>query len=297
MAIWVDLQLYHIARAECTSQLMGVLTNFNFFDILKGNDRYVFSLWSIPDYLTWLIENRSSGALSAEAFNLQFQHFDQYIHHELAALPPLYQKCIPAAVSLTTFYGWSDNSARIIVIIGSFFDISQLFYSHPETRKLDERFQNVLPCLADVFRDPSRSGPFCVTGLAYKNLAFRISRRPADQDGRSEAVVNEYKKTAIECLMLALPKASKSFEMAKFLREHALQVCFTDHLYKERHELAALCLRYIMYCGVLPWNPKHHDNHSCIVCEESTHYLLLEGVQMWVRSLLGFRSTHKFWTE
>jgi len=192
MALWVDAQFYHIARAPCSPQLIGVLTRFNYFDILKGNDGYDFSLRSIPGFLTWLCENvrlmnilqpityflhlqRSSGALSAEAFNLQFRHFDQYVHDALVQLPPLYQKCIPAAVSLTTFYGRRDNATRINFIIGSFTRASHLFYSHPKSQLLDPSFRNTVPFLRQFFSDPWRSGLFFVTKLSYKHLALRCA--------------------------------------------------------------------------------------------------------------------------
>ncbi|KIM37004.1 hypothetical protein M413DRAFT_31173 [Hebeloma cylindrosporum] len=294
----VHEEFYQIAREACSPELVELLTHFNFFDILKGNDCYDFSIWHIPAFLTWLCENRRSGALSAKAFNIQFQHFDQYVHHGLAALPPLHQKCIPAAVSLTEFYGCRDNAIRMIMIIGSISRLSHLFFNYPEAQKLDPSFRNTLQFLHHFFIDPSRSRSYCVTRLSYKCLALRCAEVIFDptwapDNGRGgsweDSIVDGLRKTAIECLSLALPKASKSLQLARFLGKHALQIHLEENFHQERRELASLSLKYLRYWGVLPQNPKHDDNHFCVVCEESTHFHSpFEGVQAGVKHLLGF---------
>ncbi|KIM36992.1 hypothetical protein M413DRAFT_31167 [Hebeloma cylindrosporum] len=301
MAFWLDVEFHHISRAACTPQLVVVLTHFNFFHILKGNDRYECSLRYIPGFMRWLHGKRASGALSPEAFNRQFEHFDEYVLHELAALPLEFQKCIAAAMSLTPFYGEGNNSSRMAFIIWSAYcKLSRLFYRHLKTPEYDHSFPYILEYLRKFFRDPKRSGPFTVTSVSYKDLALRCARVifdstwipvPGYDDPRGIDLIDEFKVVAMECLSLTLPKAAKSYALASFLREHALQVCVTERLYQERCEVAIPCLRYIKRCGLALRNHKHHEDYSCIICEDTTYQYssqTLEGIQAWVEYLFGF---------
>ena len=57
MKQWIDMEFRHIARAACTPELTEVLLHFNFFDILKNNDRWERSLRYMPGFINWLCEN------------------------------------------------------------------------------------------------------------------------------------------------------------------------------------------------------------------------------------------------
>ncbi|KIM37001.1 hypothetical protein M413DRAFT_31172 [Hebeloma cylindrosporum] len=178
MAQWMDMEFRHISHSACTPQLTDVLSYFNFFDILKGNDQWKQSLRYVPGFIYWLYENRSSGGLSLKAFTCQLQHFDEYILHALCSLSLPLQKCLPAAISLPSFYGQGDNAFQMILIIDSLtsLDISPLFYGQADPPKRDTTFLKMLQFINEFFRDSSRSGSFCVTESSYSNLALYCAK-------------------------------------------------------------------------------------------------------------------------
>ena len=59
MEQWVEMEFGHICKAACSPQLTEALAYYNFFDILKGNDRYERSLRTVPGFIHWLHENVS----------------------------------------------------------------------------------------------------------------------------------------------------------------------------------------------------------------------------------------------
>jgi hypothetical protein len=140
----------------------------------------------------------------------------------------------------------------MVIIIDSFTRISRLFYKHPNTPEWDLSFINILELLGRSFSDPSRSGQLAVTKDSCKELGLRCAevvfdpawyskfscylvycvrcivlsigylfdRLPSDGSDdcpRDADLVNEVKAVALECLSLALPKASKSRKLANLL--------------------------------------------------------------------------------